>query len=506
MVSWPVITCSAGADVGIVWQRLYGGTGSEKATSVCNGRNGVLYAAGWTNSTDGDVQGARSSYDLWVAKFNANGDVIWKVTRGGSADDGAEDVIETADGGVLVVGSTNSSDGDVGPTRGNADLWVIRLDSSGKVLWQKTLGGSSSEYAKSVTETSDHSIVIVGVTGSSDGDVDLSLGQSDAWIVKLDSVGTLQWQTTRGGDLNDFAYSVLETRDGSYVVAGELGARQLGWVQSDAWILKFGQDGRLLWQKTFGSSSHADWLESVVESVDGGLIACGRVPPANEPGSGAAVIKLDSVGNVQWVSFMERTNCAAALDVALSPNGMLLVSGLAINPVNNITKRGNEDIVLVCLAEGTGKYLWQKVIGGTATDNGLDVQWTVDSGFVVAGYTASSDGDVVASKGNGDAWIVKLRNNPTAGLFDAAPIAQLRAYPNPASSRLTVEFPCDFPFNGPLQVMSVDALGRLNALACVPAPSVQSLLVDVSELAAGSHILHVSDGTRAFLVRCVIVR
>ncbi|MEY3386752.1 MAG: hypothetical protein RIR53_1563 [Bacteroidota bacterium] len=505
-VVWLSTTAYGMDDVGIVWQRTFGGTGSEKATAVCHGRDGSLIIVGSTNSTDGDCEGARSSYDLWVARFNAKGDIVWKTILGGSSDDGAEDVIETADGGILVVGSTRSSDGDVGPTRGNSDLWVIKLDGNGKVLWQKTFGGSASEYAKSVTETSDHSLVIVGVTGSSDGDVQLNRGGTDGWLIKLDSVGTMLWNATFGNDLNDFAYSVIEVRDGSFIVAGELGSSPRGWESSDAWLIKFSADGQLLWQRTYGSSANADWLQSVIETRDGGLITCGRVPPANEPGSGAAVLKTDSAGVLQWVSFLDRTNCADALSVSLSASGQLLVSGLAINPVDNITKRGNEDIVLVGLAETTGNYLWQKVIGGTGTDNGLAVAWLADSMFVLAGFTNSANGDVQVSKGGGDAWIVTLRNGGLTDVIDVPLVRQLQAYPNPASSELRVNLPDDVALDGTLKVLSFDALGRSTALEFTVAPSSGSLHVNVDPLEVGTHLIHVSNYITALVTRCVIVR
>lgn len=238
-----IVKLSSSGD--IQWQKTMGGAKSEYAYSLQLTPDGGYIAAGYTYSNDGDVSGNHGDADAWVVKLSSNGAVQWQKTMGGSNEDIARCIQLTADGGYIVAGSTKSNDGDISGNHGDADAWVIKLNSSGGIQWQKVLGGSSEDIARSIQLTADGGYIIAGSTVSNNGDVVGNHGGQDAWIMKLSSSGTLQWQKSLGGTANDFANSIQLTNDGGYIVAGQASSNN-GDVSgnhgaTDAWVIKLKQ-------------------------------------------------------------------------------------------------------------------------------------------------------------------------------------------------------------------------------------------------------------------------
>jgi hypothetical protein len=204
----------------IQWQKCLGGSGWDVATSIQQTSDGGFIVAGRTNSNDGDVTGNHGNDDFWVVKLSATGEIQWQKSLGGSNDDWATSIQQTSDGGFIVAGSTDSNDGDVTGNHGNDDFWVAKLSSTGAIQWQKSLGGSGDELAESTQQTSDGGFIVTGWTTSNDGDVTGNHGGKDFWVVKLSSTGAIQWQKSLGGSGTDVAESIQQTSDGGFIVAG----------------------------------------------------------------------------------------------------------------------------------------------------------------------------------------------------------------------------------------------------------------------------------------------
>ncbi len=175
---------------------------------------------GGTFSNDGDVSGNHGIVDSWIVKLNSSGDIIWQKCFGGTDDDVAFSIQQTSDGGFIVAGYTSSNDGDVSGNHGGGDYWVVKLDSSGTIQWQKCLGGTDNDEAKSIQQTSDGGYIVAGETWSNDGDVSGNHGNSDYWVVKLNSSGDIEWQKCLGGTVKDIAKTIQQTSDGGFIVAG----------------------------------------------------------------------------------------------------------------------------------------------------------------------------------------------------------------------------------------------------------------------------------------------
>ena len=204
----------------IEWQKCLGGTSWDYAKSIQQTSGGGFIVAGETWSNDGDVSGNHGIVDSWIVKLNSSGDIIWQKCFGGTDDDVAFSIQQTSDGGFIVAGYTSSNDGDVSGNHGGGDYWVVKLDSSGTIQWQKCLGGTDNDEAKSIQQTSDGGYIVAGETWSNDGDVSGNHGNSDYWVVKLNSSGDIEWQKCLGGTVKDIAKTIQQTSDGGFIVAG----------------------------------------------------------------------------------------------------------------------------------------------------------------------------------------------------------------------------------------------------------------------------------------------
>lgn len=224
------------------WRGYFGGTNNDRAHAVVRADDGGFVMAGFTESNDYDISETRGSYDFWVVKVDANGNLAWESSFGGTGIETAQDIAKTLDGGYVVTGSTFSNDVDVSMNHGESDAWLVKLDANGQMEWQKTYGGSRFEDAQAVVASKDGGYILVGNSKSNDGDVTDNAGENDIWAVKTNSEGAILWEKSLGGSGLDFGYDILETADGSLVLVGESSSPDFLDVQkkgkSDAVIVK----------------------------------------------------------------------------------------------------------------------------------------------------------------------------------------------------------------------------------------------------------------------------
>jgi hypothetical protein len=277
----------------MAWQKILVGNHNDIAHSIQLTKNGGYIIAGQT--------GTAGNYNYWIMKLDDEGDMIWRNTFGGSGDDIANSIQQTKDGGYIVAGSTSSNDGDVKGNHGGTDYWIVKLDENGNMTWQKTYGGSSEEVAKSIQKTKDGNFIVAGYTYSNDGDVNSNHGGADYWVVKLDTSGNIIWQKTFGGTGDDIANNIQLTNDGKYIVAGSTSSND-GDVtnnhgDSDYWVVKLGPKGNMAWQKTLGGSSE-DVAGSIQQAGDSSYVIAGHTysndgdTKSNNSGQGYWIAKL----------------------------------------------------------------------------------------------------------------------------------------------------------------------------------------------------------------------
>ena len=379
----------------ITWQKTYGGSYADGANSIQQTRDGGYIAAGYTKS-----YGAGGS-DVYILKLNASGNLLWQKTFGGSGSELAYSIQQTTDGGYIVAGYTDSFGA------GSSDIYVLKLDESGNATWTKTFGGSTYDYVGSIQQTTDGGYIVAGWTASS------GAGDFDAYILKLDESGNTTWTKTFGGSTYDYAYSIQQTTDGGYIVAGT--TLSFGAGNADGYVLKLDENGNLLWDKTFGGSDY-DYVYSIQQTTDGGYIVAGSTSSFGVGYVNVYVLKLDENGNLLWDKTFGRSGSnGEAHSIKQVADGGYIVAGTL-----------NYHAYVLKLDEN-GNLLWEKTFGGSNYDHAYSIQQTTDGGYIVAGSTSSF------GSGDFDAYVLKLDENGNTGPYPT--ISKFQLSPSPLKKR-----------------------------------------------------------------------
>jgi hypothetical protein len=379
----------------------YSGFGIIIISSVQQTNDGGYILAGNSYSNGEDVSGhhgSDGSRDYWIVKLYSTGVIEWQKSLGGTGMDTAWSIKQTSDSGYIVAGASTSNDGDVTGNHGDSDFWIVKLDSIGNQQWQKSLGGTDTDSALSIQQTSDGGYIVAGSSGSNDDDVSGNHGGSDFWVVKLDSSGNQQWQKSLGGTGVESAWSIQQTRDSGYIVAGASTSND-GDVtgnhgDSDFWVVKLDTGGNLQWQKSLGGLGEDDAL-SIQQTGDGGYIVAGGSRSNNDDASGNHgdmdywVVKLDTGGNLQWQESLGGTGVDVAYSIQQTGDGGYIVAGYSTSNDGDVTgNHGGSDFWVVKL-DSSGNQQWQKCLGGSSGDDACSIQQTSDGGYIVAGPSRS---------------------------------------------------------------------------------------------------------------------
>ena len=375
-------TFTTGTPTVTTWAKTYGGSGGDDyATSIQQTSDGGYIVAGYTMSF------GAGNHDLWVLKLNADGSIAWQKTYGGSGDERADSIQQTSDGGYIVAGYTMSFGA------GYADLWVLKLNADGTVAWQNTYGGQYDDEAYSIQQTSDGGYIVAGSTGS------FGAGNLDIWVLKLNTDGSIAWQSTYGGSSVDEATTIQQTSDGGYIVAGD--TMSFGAGNLDLWVLKLNADGSIAWQKTYGGSSQ-DQATSIQQTSDGGYIVAGYTMSFGAGNFDIWVLKLNADGSIAWQKTYAGSGGAYgawAYSIQQTSDGGYIVAG-----GTDSFGAGYADLWVLKL-NADGSIAWQKTYGGWSSDVATSIQQTSDGGYIVAGGTASF------GAGSSDLWVLKLDSN-----------------------------------------------------------------------------------------------
>ncbi len=399
------------------WAKCLGGTAWDEATSIQQTADKGYILTGFTESNNGNVTGNHGKQDVWVVKLSSKGSVQWQRCLGGSEDDGAHSIHQTADKGYILAGRTHSDNGNVKGNHGNADVWVVKLSSKGSVQWQRCLGGSENDFAESIQQTADKGYILAGSTRSSNGDVKGNHGDRDVWVVKLSSKGTVQWQKCLGGTKGDGASSIHQTADKGYILAGKTFSSN-GDVKGnhggdDAWVVKLSSKGTVQWQRCLGGTNW-DLAYSIHQTADKGYILAGETASDNGDVKGnhgrfdAWVVKLSSKGSVQWQKCLGGSGEDVVNSIHQTADKGYILAGYTHSSNGDVKgNHGSYDAWVVKLSS-KGGVQWKKCLGGSEADYASSIHQTADKGYILAGYTESNNGDVKGNHGDLDAWVVKL--------------------------------------------------------------------------------------------------
>ncbi len=356
------------------WAKTYGVENRLKnAHSIKQTIDGGLIIGGSTLSLMPDRQNGR---DIFLVKLDNSGNIIWQKTYGSSGDEEPYVIEITDDGGYIVAGYTNSFDLD-----SFWDVWVLKLDVGGNISWQKTYGGRHWDIVYFLQQTRDGGYVLAGKTNS------FGEGPEYAWVVKLNDSGDVSWEKMYGGgNWRSIANSIQQTGEGGYIVAGYTISLASNFnISRDIWILKLDTNGDISWQKTYGGIDN-DSAFSIRQAMDGGYMIAGYTRSFS-PSPQIWVLKIDCSGKIQWQNTYDNS-CAMSIEQT-SDGGYILT--------------GEVDVGICLLKLGkNGAVTWQKTYPASFTQGISSIAQTVNGGYAVAGDYNNGDFIVVKVDGKGE--------------------------------------------------------------------------------------------------------
>lgn len=414
----------------VEWQKTYGGSFYDKAVSVTETHDGGYFVGGHSQSDNFDLENHYGFFDGWVIKLNHMGELQWKKSIGGRGEDFINSVIETDDHKYICIGHTNSVDFDITENYGHIDYWLVKFTEEGNIEWKKSIGGTSNDYAFSICKADNDHYIVAGYSESNDSLIVGNHGQFDALLLKIDGAGNLIEQKSYGGSRSDYAHSIIKTRDGGFVFVGYSNSEDLPGLTNkgglDFWVVKLNKNGELQWQNTFGGTLDES-AKSVVQSSDGSFVIAGETYSHdydaienhanfdNPNNRDYLIVKIDSLGQKIWSRCYGGLKNEYARSILQMVDGEYLVVGESYSangegdPIGN---HGSADFWLLKLNPINGDTRWQKTYGGSGHDEPNSILNTYDNGYLVIGNTASpGDGDVSGWHGDDDFWILKLKNN-----------------------------------------------------------------------------------------------
>jgi PKD repeat protein/predicted secreted protein len=373
------------------WSKTYGGTNDDEAWCVVQTTDGGYALAGYSSSFGAGGE------DFWLVKTDSSGNAQWNKTYGGTGREQATSMVQASDDRYVLAGFSSSFGA------GGEDFWLVKTDANGNMQWNKTYGGTNTDGAFSVTQTSDGGYAMAGYTAS------FGAGGEDFWLVKTDAVGNAQWNKTYGGAYDECASHILQTIDGGYLLTGD--TRSFGADGSDIWLVKTDSDGNMQWNKTYGGPND-DYGHSAVQTSDGEYAITG--------GFGHAgfyldfwLVKTDASGNMLWNKTYGGTDQENPLGLIQTSDGGYVMAGLTYS-----FGAGSQDGWLV-KTDSAGNMMWNKTYGGASMDYlGNNMVQTSDGGYALTGWTESF------GAGGPDFWLIKLapEMKPPTASFTYSPL------------------------------------------------------------------------------------
>jgi hypothetical protein len=367
-----------------------------------------------------------------LAQVNAP-TIQWQNTIGSWNTDALSSIKQTTDGGYIIGGSSTSENGGdkTENSKGFDDYWVLKLDATGNIQWQNTIGGNNVDYLESIQETTDGGYILGGYSDSniSSDKTENCQGALDYWVVKLNSDGNIQWQNTIGGDSTDYLVDIMQTTDGGYILGGASVSNTSGDKTQnrkgafDYWVVKLNSAGNIEWQNTIGGNSD-DFLISIEQTTDGGYIL-GGFSESNISGDKTEnrkggfdywVVKLNLAGNIEWQNTIGGSSNDKLTSIEQTIDGGYILGGASRSNISgDKTENGlgtNKDHYWVIKLNSAGDIEWQNTIGGNSSDYLNDVHQTTDGGYILGGdsYSNISGDKTENNQGYFDYWVIKLNS------------------------------------------------------------------------------------------------
>lgn len=429
---------------GIQWQQSFGGSSNDFVRVVKATSDGGYVIGGESNSnpSGNKTNVIHGFYDYWIVKVDSENNKQWEAAFGGDGFEQLSAIEQCSDGGYILGGFSDSSvsGSKTNSGFGGYDYWVIKINSAGVKLWEKSFGGSGGDYLFGLQQTADGGYILGGQSGSSPSGnkTNVNFGNFDFWIVKLDGDGNKQWEKVYGGSSEDYFSSIQQTSDGGYILGGGSRSPVSGNKTSaafgnfDFWIVKLDFNGNKQWDKSFGGVGNDDF--SVVrQTIDGGYILGGYSSSGNsgnktDAGFGLTdfwIAKLEADGTKIWDRCYGGTNNESLYSLQQTSEGGYILGGSSHSGSsgNKLAPAFGLQDYWIVKTDAVGNRLWDEAFGGSNSDALLSLDLTLDGGFFLAGRSQSgvSGNKTTSTFGEFDFWTLKVGTPLQFKLLPLAP-------------------------------------------------------------------------------------
>jgi len=358
------------------WQKAFGGSKDDVAKDIVATDDGGAIMISTTRSL------GHGKTDINVIKLDASGKKIWENNFGGERKEEARSITKLSDGTFVIVGSTKSYG------NGGYDYYILKMDKNGQKLWAKTAGGTAKDEASAVTATKDGGILVLGSSKSS------GKGSYNFYAIKLNTDGKLLWESTTGGKDWDIATDVVQMDDGGFLLVGK--SESFGDNGYDGYVVKISQNGKFLWEQTYGGKKE-DLINAIAKGKDGGFVMVGQTKSYKDKKGDSFIIKLDKEGKKQLIKTYGNPGKDKATDVTALSNG-----GYAITGSSREMSHGRADFILIMI-DAQGQVKGSNHYGGKKEEIAYGITQLKDGAIMIVGDSKTY--------GNGgmDSFVVQVK-------------------------------------------------------------------------------------------------
>ncbi|HYV93274.1 MAG TPA: T9SS type A sorting domain-containing protein [Chitinophagales bacterium] len=511
------------------WDYRFGYNNTDRIRTVLQTKDGGYILNGESVSPAGGdkTQASWGGWDYWVVKLDSEGTMQWNKDFGGTEDDVLYSLQQTKDGGYILGGTTISGiSGDKIQTLvGGTDYWIIKLDSTGNEQWQKDFGGTDNDALTSIGQTKDDGYILGGYSYSGIGGdkSQASWGGWDYWIIKVDSIGTIEWDKDFGGTAHDVLYSIEQAPDGGYIVGGKSASAiggdktQNAWGYDDYWIVKLDSTGAKQWDRDYGGTDN-DFLTSLQQTTDGGYIlgglsASGMNGDKSQESWGSEdywIVKLDSAGDKQWDrDFGGLSDEEDFGNVRQTFDGGFLVVGTSYSGIGGDKTENNLGVenAWIIKTDSLGIKQWDMTLFTNGHDEGAFGMQNDNGCYVFVSYTDAEIGGYKTqpSWGGSDYWIIKFCDTTIATAVNLTSLSHsnISISPNPFTTSTTITL-TNYTTSFNLQLF--DELGRETPLQyhSMQQGSHTILNIDRGEMLSGMYFLVVVSGEKREVAKVIV--
>lgn len=385
---------------------IVGGSDEDLVKKVISTKDGGFIIVGNSKSVDGDFKMKnRLGNDIFVTKFSSTGQIQWTNFYGGSDDDVGNDIIESKDGSFYIIGYSKSKDGDASVNNGQHDNWLLKIDSSGNLLWERSYGFAGHDHAYNILATKDGGLFFNGfldITASNGLGQYSRHGVGEFWCHKIDKEGNVIWRNYFGGSNNDRSYDAIETSEGGYILIGASESNDFDISKNngsyDIWVVKLSKFGDLEWEKSYGGAE-IDKGVSIVKNIENSYTILGNTNSQvikGAPSKGMndyIMIKLDSEGNTISKIRHGGSDFDFAKDMIQTNDGSYFITGYSKNPNNLFDTSQDKNTVFLTQTQKNGIHEKSWIINGSEDDLGISLCQLTNGSIIIVGTTESNDGD-----------------------------------------------------------------------------------------------------------------